>query len=111
MVTDKLLTVKQVMDIIPVGKTTATAIVKSLTYVTLNRKLMVHESSIRGWIAQHTKHPGETSTKKQPIKRKPEKDAFYQLNENGMIPTRRELQRMMAGREDTKKQKKKGEAV
>lgn len=55
--TDKLLTVSDAMEIIPLGRTSVTAIIKTLPHVTLGRKLMVHRSDIDRWIAQHTKHP------------------------------------------------------
>ena len=39
---DRLLTVDKVMEIIPLGKTSVTAIVKSIPHVTMGRKLMVY---------------------------------------------------------------------
>lgn len=65
--TDKLLTVADVMEIIPLGKTSVTAIIKTLPCVTMGRKLMVYRSDVDQWIAQHTRQPQQAME----IKRKP----------------------------------------
>ena len=64
---DKLLTVSDVMEIIPLGRTSVTAIIKSLPYVTFGRKMMVCRSEIEQWIARNTKQPQQpTETRRKP---------------------------------------------
>ena len=58
--TDKLLTVSDVMEIIPLGRTSVTAIIKTLPHVIFNRKLMVYRSEIDQWIARNTKQPQQS---------------------------------------------------
>ena len=65
--TDKLLTVSDVMEIIPLGRTSVTAIIKTLPHVIFNRKLMVYRSEIEQWIARNTKQPQQpTETRRKP---------------------------------------------
>lgn len=64
---DKLLTVTDVMEIIPLGRTSVTAIIKTLPHVTLGRKLMVYRSEIDQWIARNTKQPQQaTEARRKP---------------------------------------------
>ena len=92
---DKLLTIRQVMDIIPMGKTTVQAIVKSLPHVKLKRKMMVYESYVNAWIRDHTRYPSEAVKRQETRRRRTLPDDSLMLDENGMIPTRRKLERMM----------------
>lgn len=65
--TDKLLTVAEVMEIIPLGRTSVLAIIKTLPCVTLGRKLMVYRSDVDRWIAQHTRQPQQpTEARRKP---------------------------------------------
>lgn len=54
---DKLLTVSDVMEIIPLGRSSVTAIIKTLPHVSFNRKLMVYRSEIDQWITRNTIQP------------------------------------------------------
>lgn len=95
MATDKLLTVADVMQIIPLGKTSVTAIVKTLPCVTLGRKLMVRESDVLRWIDQHTRWPQESASITKP-KQKPKGKPIPGITDDGLhlLPRR-------AGRRNT----------
>ena len=55
----KLLTVKAVMKIIPLGRTSVTKIIKSMPHVDSGGKLMIEEDLIVRWIRSHTVYPEE----------------------------------------------------
>ena len=84
---DRLLTVDKVMEIIPLGKTSVTAIVKSVPHVTMGRKLMVYESEVSKWVQAHTIDPNASKT---PAKR-PRTPRNCMLTADGLIPTRAQL--------------------
>ena len=92
--TDILLTVPKVMEIIPLGRTSVTAIVKSLPHVTAGRKLMVYESEVRAWLRSHTTRPGERPQRTNSPKLRPT-DTL--LTADGLIPTRAQLCAMERG--------------
>ena len=94
--TDRLLTVPKVMEIIPLGRTSVTAIVKSLPHVTMGRKLMVYESAVMGWIRSHTMRPDAkpASVAQRPKRRTVMADG---LTPDGLIPTRAQLRAMEGG--------------
>ena len=90
---DRLLTVDKVMEIIPLGKTSVTAIVKSIPHVTMGRKLMVYESEVSKWVQAHTVDPNAPKT---PAKR-PRMPRNCMLTADGLIPTRAQLRAMERG--------------
>ena len=89
---DKLLTVAKVMEIIPLGRTSVTEIVKSLPHVQMGRKMMVYESHITQWIKSHTVYPKTHTAPKQSIGWDEETGLY-----NGLIPTRAQLRAMEKG--------------
>lgn len=87
---DKLLTISDVMEIIPLGRSSVTAIVKTLPCVTMGRKLMVHRSDVDRWIAQHTRQPQQaTEAVRKP---KPKGKPFSGMTDDGLhlLPRRTE---------------------
>lgn len=78
---DKLLTVTDVMEIIPLGRTSVTAIIKTLPCVTMSRKLMVYRSDVDRWIAQHTKQPQQAMVTPKP---KPKSKATPGMTDDGL---------------------------
>lgn len=93
--TSKLLTVRDVMQRIPLGKTRITAIVNTLPHINTGGKLLVDESYVSAWIALNTKRPGQPDEKPRPKKRRPmPADVF--LTDDGKIPTRKQLEKMQA---------------
>ena len=85
----KLLTVNDVMKIIPLSKPTVTKIVSSIPHVRAGRRLLVTESEISHWIAKNLKQPNQPDDKPKPVKRRPlPPDVIF--NDRGLIPTRRE---------------------
>ncbi len=92
---DRLLTVPKVMEIIPLGRTSVTAIVKSLPHVTMGRKLMVYESVVMGWIRTHTTLPDDNTSAARQQKKRAVMDTG--LTPDGLIPTRAQLRAMGGG--------------
>lgn len=87
--TPKLLTVNDVMRIIPMSKPTVTKIVSSIPHIRAGKRLLVSESEIISWIAKNVKLPNQPDEKPKPVKRSPLPSDCI-LNDRGMIPTRRE---------------------
>ena len=90
---DRLLTVDKVMEIIPLCKTSVTAIVKSIPHVTKGRKLMVFESEVQKWVEAHTIDPNAPKE----AKKKPRVPRGCGLTADGLIPTRAQLRAMERG--------------
>lgn len=82
----KLLTVRDVMAVIPLGKTRVTEIINSLPHINTGGKLLVEEVAIERWIRDNT----VTGTKKQAAPAKPVRQQYLEmgLTENGLIPYR-----------------------
>lgn len=93
---ERYLTVRQVMQVLPLGKTTVTAICHQLDPVTYGKKLMVTERALQGWIASHTASSlaAMEAAKKRPKPRITNADAL--LTPEGLIPTRKQLEKMQA---------------
>lgn len=87
---ERLWTVRDVMEIIPLGKTRCVAIVNSLPHINLGGKLMVEPRHIREWISRNTQ-PGTSGTKTPPppTTKKPRPRRVEGLTEDGMIPYRK----------------------
>lgn len=92
--TDKLLTIDDVMKIIPLRRTSVTTIIKTLPYVTMGRKMMVHEKDVLRWIDEHTHYPQQEAPKAAKPKRRTA--AIEGLTEDGHIPYRRTARRQTA---------------
>lgn len=84
---ERFWTVKDVMEVIPLGKTSCVAIINSLPHINLGGKLMVDPQYIREWIARNTK-PGKTSSP-APVVKKPKPRRITGLPNDGLIPYRR----------------------
>ena len=85
----KLLTVNDVMKIIPLSKPTVTKIVSSIPHVRAGRRLLVAESEISYWVKKNLTDPNQPDAKPKPVKRRPLPPDVI-LNDKGLIPTRRE---------------------
>ena len=84
---DRLLTVKDAMQIIPLGKTKVTQTINSIPHINTGGKLLVTSSALERWIAQNMS-PGksaEPAQLPQPRKR-PRIDG---LTADGLIPYRK----------------------
>jgi hypothetical protein len=87
MMMERLWTVRDVMEIIPLGKTRCVAIVNSLPHISLGGKLMIDPKYIREWIISNTKcgtQKTSATAQKKPRPRKAEG-----LTADGMIPYRK----------------------
>ena len=84
---ERFWTVKDVMAVIPLGKTSCVKIVKSLPYTTMGRKMMIEPRHILEWIARNTK-TGTAAVAPAPVKRKPRARKIDGLTEDGLIPYR-----------------------
>ena len=84
---ERFWTVKDVMAVIPLCKTSCIKIVKSLPYTTMGRKMMIEPRHIQEWIARNTK-TGTTAEVPAPVKRKPRARKIDGLTEDGLIPYR-----------------------
>lgn len=87
---ERLMTVRDVMDVIPLGKTSCVAIVNSLPHINLGGKLMVEQRHIRAWIAANTKAGAEKKAPPpSPTKAKPRCRRLEGLTVDGLIPYRK----------------------
>lgn len=85
--TDRLLTVKDAMQVIPLGKTKVTQIINSIPHINTGGKLLVASSALERWIAQNMR-PGKSAEPAQlPTPRnRPKIDG---LTADGLIPYRK----------------------
>lgn len=84
---EKLLwTVRDVMDVLPLGKTKCVAIVKSIPHINTGRKLLVEPQAVMNWIRVNMVQPDAPvpviSSRKARAPRGPE------LTKDGLIPRR-----------------------
>lgn len=89
---ERLWTVRDVMEVIPLGKTRCVAIVNSLPHINLGGKLMIEPKYIRDWITRNTR----IGIQKDPTSPAPKKSVRYKpdgLTEDGYIPYRRSTQK------------------
>ena len=84
---ERLWTVRDVMAVIPLGKTSCVKIVNSLPHITMGGKLMIEPRHIREWIARNTK-TGTAAEAPAPVKRKPRARKIEGMTEDGLIPYR-----------------------
>lgn len=84
--TDRLLTVKDAMEIIPLGKTKVTQIVNSIPHINTGGKLLFTRKDLEAWIALNM----VTGKKEAAMKPKPRKRPRIEgLTEDGLIPYRK----------------------
>lgn len=81
----RLLTVRDVMEIIPLGKTKVVEIVKSLPHIDTGGKLLVEPQAIDRWIAANM----VMGNKKAPAKPVRKQYIDMGLTEDGLIPYRK----------------------
>lgn len=84
--TDRLLTVKDAMEIIPLGKTKVTAIINSIPHINTGGKLLFTRRDLEAWIALNMV-TGKKEAAPQPKPRK--RPRIEGLTEDGLIPYRR----------------------
>ena len=86
---DKILwSVRDVMAVIPLGKTTIIEIIKSLPHINMGRKLLVAPEAIMAWVRTNTVTPEQQMA--QPVISKPRKArTTMPMTEDGFIPRRR----------------------
>ena len=87
MAPERLWTVKDVMAVIPLGKTSCVRIVNELPHINLGGKLMIEPRHIREWIARNTQTGAEKKAP-SPAKKKPRARKIEGLTEDGLIPYR-----------------------
>lgn len=85
--TERYWTVKDVMSVLPLGKTTCVKIVNSLPHINVGGKLMIDPRYIREWIARNTKTAAQGNAP-APVKKKPRVRKVEGLTEDGFIPYR-----------------------
>lgn len=84
--TDRLLTVKDAMGIIPLGKTKVTAIINSIPHINTGGKLLVARRDLEAWIALNMVS-GKPAKGTAPAPRKRVK--IEGLTTDGLIPYRK----------------------
>ena len=96
--TPRLLTVNDVMQIIPMSKPAVTKIVSSIPHVKAGKRLLVAEEEVTRWILSHTHEPSEPKRRPKPITRCNDDDEFP-LTEDGFLPTRKQMLEIEAKRQ------------
>lgn len=84
--TDRLMTVRDAMEIIPLGKTKVTAIINSIPHINTGGKLLFTRKDLEAWIALNMvtgKPPKESPAPKR------KRVKIDGLTEDGLIPYRR----------------------
>ena len=83
---DRLLTVKDVMEILQFKKTKATAVINSIPHVKIGKNLRVYERDLQAFLNQNMV-TGKKEAAPQPKPRK--RPRIEGLTEDGLIPYRR----------------------
>ena len=84
---DRLLTVKDAMEIIPMGKTKVTEIINSIPHINTGKKLLCTRNDLEAWIMLNMA-PGKKIKEHAPQpKRKPRR--IEGLTADGLIPYRK----------------------
>lgn len=89
---ERLWTVRDVMEVIPLGKTRCVDIVNSLPHINLGGKLMIEPRYIRDWITRNT-HIGVQKAAPAPAPKKAVRYKMDGLTEDGYIPYRHSTQK------------------
>ena len=84
---DRLLTVKDAMQIIPLGKTKVTQIINTLPHINTGGKLLVSMGALEMWVRENMVAGKGTEKKAVPPPRKRVK--VEGLTEDGLIPYRK----------------------
>lgn len=85
---ERLMTVKDVMEVIPLGKTSCVDIINGLPHINRGKKLLIEPRYIRQWIAANTQD-GSKKDLPAPAKAKPRRRKVEGLTEDGLIPYRK----------------------
>lgn len=85
--TERLLTVRDAMEIIPLGKTKVTEIINSIPHINTGGKLLVPSSALERWIAQNMR-PGKTQADREPAPKPHKRPKIDGLTADGLIPYR-----------------------
>lgn len=85
---DKLMTVRDAMEIIPLGKTKVTAIINSIPHINTGGKLLFRRHDLDAWIALNmvTGKPPKEAHPTVPKRKRLNLDG---LTEDGLIPYRK----------------------
>lgn len=81
-------TVKDVMEVLPYGKTKVIAIINSLPHINDGRKLLIEPRMIHEWLRLNTRVANAKNTP-SPVKKKTRPRKVEGLTEDGLIPYRR----------------------
>ena len=84
---DRLLTVKDVMEILRFKKTKATAVINSIPHVKIGKNLRVYERDLQAFLNQNMVTCNQKETSPQPKPRKRVK--IEGLTADGLIPYRK----------------------
>ena len=87
----KLLTVKDVMQRIPLGKTKCTEIVNALPHIKAGKRLLITEQTIEEWLRANTHDPTAKKKRTAPVVQ-PLDDCV--LTDDGRVPTRKQLREL-----------------
>lgn len=80
-------TVRDVMEVLPYGKTKIVAIINSLPHINDGKKLLVEPRQIHEWLLRNTRTAAQQTTT-APAKKKPRAQKIPGLTEDGLIPYR-----------------------
>nr|MBR4279813.1 hypothetical protein [Clostridia bacterium] len=86
---ERLMTIKDVMEVIPLGKTSCVAIVNSLPHINMGGKLMIEPKYIRHWISSNTHSGARKKTPPPPVEKVKRPVKIEGLTPDGLIPYRR----------------------
>lgn len=87
---ERLWTVKDVMSVLPIGKTACVALINSLPHINTGRKLMIEPRFIRSWIEKNTSIGKRNNEAHKPMPKEVRKKRGeeYELTKDGIIPYR-----------------------
>lgn len=85
----ELLTVRDAMSILPLGKTKVTEIINSLPHINVGKKLLIDRRELENWIRRNTVTGANGKPKPQPTPK--QKRAYLEmgLTADGLIPYRK----------------------
>lgn len=85
--TDRLLTVKDAMEILPLGKTKVTQIINSIPHINTGGKLLFARKDLEAWIAMNKVTGKQKEAAPQPKTRN--RPRIEGLTADGLIPYRK----------------------
>ena len=86
--TDRLLTVKDAMQIIPLGKTKVTEIINSIPHINTGGKLLFARKDLESWITRNMV-TGKKDKEAAPPPKPRKKVKIEGMTEDGLIPYRK----------------------